>query len=141
MALLLVVLATGVEPAFARDLLDCSAKQVVIVYAPSGSTSSSTEENLRFLIDESSKTILLADGTPLTVRRFDNIWISADYADMRYEFDRQNGSVTYAGAAVRNGVSTVTVGSGRCKIANAPAGRPTSRRATHSPSQHARAVR
>jgi hypothetical protein len=124
MAVLLVVLATGVGQAFARDLLECTAKQVVIVYAPSGSTSSGTEENLRFWIDEASKSILLDDGTPLTVRRFDNIWISADYADTRYEFDRQNGSVTYAGATLENSVSTVTLGSGRCRIANAPAGRP-----------------
>jgi hypothetical protein len=43
---------------------------------------------------------------------------------MRYELDRQNGSVTYAGATLENGVSAVTLGSGRCKIANAPAGRP-----------------
>jgi hypothetical protein len=124
MAVLLVVLATGVEPAFARDLLDCTAKQVVIVYAQSGSTSSSTEENVRFWIDEASKTILLGDGTPLSVRRFDNLWISADHADMRYELDRQNGSLTFASATFKNGTSTVTLGSGRCKITTAPAGRP-----------------
>ena len=86
----------------------------------SGSTSSSTEENVRFWIDEASKTILLGDGTPLSVRRFDNLWISADHADMRYELDRQNGSLTFASATFKNGTSTVTLGSGRCRIANAP---------------------
>src|SRR6266508_2659360 len=40
------------------------------------------EENLGFWIDESAKTLVLADGTPLTVRRFDDRWISADRGDM-----------------------------------------------------------
>jgi hypothetical protein len=122
--LVLTPLVIWTEPASARDLLDCSAKQVVIVYAPTASKSSSTEENLRFWIHEATKTILLSGGTPLTVRRFDNLWISADYADMRYEFDRQNGTVTYAGSFVKDGISTVTLGSGRCAVTTAPAGRP-----------------
>jgi hypothetical protein len=60
------------EPALARSYLSCPTKKVVIVDAPSGSTSSSIEENLGFWIDETAKTLALADGTPLTVRRFDN---------------------------------------------------------------------
>jgi hypothetical protein len=48
------------------------AKKVVIVDAPRGSTSSSIEENLGFWIDEAAKTLVLADGTPLTVRRFND---------------------------------------------------------------------
>jgi len=49
---------------------------------PRGSTSSSIEKSLDFWIDETAKTVVLADGTPLTVRRFDDRWIS----DMSYEF-------------------------------------------------------
>jgi hypothetical protein len=138
MAVLLVVLATGVEPAFARDLLECSAKQVVIVYVPSGSTSSATEENVCFWIDEASKSILLDDGTPLAVRRFDNLWISADYADIRYEFDRQNGSVTYAGAPLKTPSPQSRWAPAAVRLQTLRRGGPTSRRATHSPSQHVR---
>lgn len=59
----------------------------MIVDAPSGSTSSTIEENLGFWIDETAKTIVLADGMPLTVRRFDGTWISATRGDMSYELE------------------------------------------------------
>jgi hypothetical protein len=62
-----------------------------------GSTSSSIEENFGFSIDEAAKTLVLTDRTPLTVRRFDERWISATYGNMSYEFDRQNGNLAYAG--------------------------------------------
>jgi hypothetical protein len=44
---------------------------------------------LGFWIDEAAKTLVLADGTPLTIRQFDDRWISAARGDMSYEFDRQ----------------------------------------------------
>jgi hypothetical protein len=71
-ALLLTVVAVWMEPALARSYLNCLTKKVVIVDAPSGSSSSSLQESLGFQIDEVAKTIVLADGTPLTVRRFDD---------------------------------------------------------------------
>src|SRR5438132_889115 len=43
------------EPALARSYLNCLTKKVVIVDAPSGSTSSSIEETLGFWIDETEK--------------------------------------------------------------------------------------
>jgi len=83
---------------------------------------SSTEDNLGFWIDEAAKTIMLADGTLLTVHRFDDHWISADHGDMAYEFDRQNGNLMYASSTTKEGVGTTTIGSGRCEIAAGPAG-------------------
>jgi hypothetical protein len=56
----------------------------VIIDVPKGSTSSSIEETLGFWIDEAAKTLVLADDTPLTVRRFDDRWISASRGDMSY---------------------------------------------------------
>ena len=76
-ALSLVILAAWAEPVAARSYLKCMAKKVIITHAPTGSTSSSSEESLGFWIDASSKTVVLADGTRLVVRRIDNIWISA----------------------------------------------------------------
>jgi hypothetical protein len=65
-ALLLMAVIGWTELALARSYLNCLAKKVVIVDTPRGSTSSSVEEHLRFWIDEAAKTVVLADGTPLT---------------------------------------------------------------------------
>ena len=119
-ALLLTVVAVWMEPALARSYLNCLTKKVVIVDAPRGSTSSSVEENLGFWIDEAAKTIALADGTPLTVRRFDDRWISAARGDLSYEVDRQNGGLAYAGSTMKEGVATTTIGSGHCETAAGP---------------------
>jgi hypothetical protein len=119
-ALLLTVVAVWTEPALARSYLNCLTEKVVIVDAPRGSTSSSIEESLGFWIDEVAKTIVLADGTPLTVCRFDDRWISAAWGDLSYEFDRQNGGLTYAGSTMKEGVATTTIGSGHCETAAGP---------------------
>ena len=107
---------------FARSYLNCITKKVVIVEAPRGSTSSSIEESLGFWIDEAAETVVLADGSPLTVRRFDARWISATRGDMSYELDRQNGNLTYASSITKEGSATIIIGSGRCNIAAGPAG-------------------
>jgi hypothetical protein len=75
---------------------------------------------LGFQIDEVAKTIALADSTPLTVRRFDDRWISAARGDLSYEFDRQNGGLTYASSTMKDGVATTTIGSGHCETAASP---------------------
>ena len=59
--------------------------------------------------------VVLADGMPLTVRRFDGTWISATRGDMSYELDRQNGNLTY--------VSRYDEGSATNKLRNIAAGR------------------
>jgi hypothetical protein len=81
-ALLLTVVAIWTEPALARSYLNCLTKKVIIVDAPRGSTSSSIEESLGFWIDDAAKTVVIADGTSLTVLRFDDHWISAARGDM-----------------------------------------------------------
>ena len=120
--LVLTAIAVLEETALARSYLNCLTKKVVIVDAPNGTTSSSTEENLGFWIDEGAKTIVLADGTPLTLRRFDDRWISAVHGGVSYELDRQNGNLTYASSTMKDGIATILIGSGRCKIAAGPAG-------------------
>jgi hypothetical protein len=120
-ALLLTVVAVWTEPALARSYLNCLTKKVIIVDTPRGSTSSSLQETLGFQIDEAAKTIVLVEGTPLTVRRFDDRWISAARGDLSYEFDRQNGGLTYAGSTMKEGVATTTIGAGHCETAAGPA--------------------
>jgi hypothetical protein len=121
-ALLLIAVTVWAGPALARSYLNCLTKKVVILDAPSGSTSSSIEENLGFWIDETAKTLVLADGTPLTIRRFDDHWISAARGDMSYEFDRQNDNLAYASSTMKDGAATIVIGSGRCEITAGPAG-------------------
>ena len=120
-ALVVMALIGWTQSALARSYLNCLTKKVVIVDAPRGSTSSSVEEHLGFWIDEAAKTVVLADGTPLTVRRFDDHWISAARADMSYELDRENGNLTYASSTTKDGNATITIGSGRCEVAAGPA--------------------
>jgi hypothetical protein len=119
---LLMAFTAWTEPALARSYLNCLAKKVVIVDTPRGSTSSSVEEHLGFWIDEAAKTLVLADGTPLTVHRFDDHWISAARGDISYEFDRQNGNLAYASSTTKDGTATIIIGSGRCEIAAGPPG-------------------
>ena len=108
------------ETALARSYLNCLTKKVVIVDAPKGITSSSTEENFGFWIDEAAKIVTLADGKKLTVRRFDDGWISAVSADVSYELDRQNGNLTYSGSTMKDGIATTIIGAGRCTPATVP---------------------
>jgi hypothetical protein len=71
-ALLLIAITGWTELALARSYLNCPTKKVVIVDTTRGSSSSTVEEHLGFWIDETAKTVVLADGTPLTIRRFDD---------------------------------------------------------------------
>jgi hypothetical protein len=119
---LLMALAVWTESALARSYLDCLTKKVVIVDAPRGSTSSSIEENLGFWIDEAANIVTLGDGKKLILRRFDDRWISAASGDVSYELDRQNGNLTYASSTMKDGIATIIIGSGRCKIVAGPAG-------------------
>jgi hypothetical protein len=61
----LMALTGWTEPAFARSYLNCLTKKVVIVDTTRGSSSSTVEEHLGFWIDETAKTVVLADGSRL----------------------------------------------------------------------------
>ena len=111
-----------IEPALARSYLNCPTKKVVVVDTTRGSSSSTVEEHLGFWIDETAKTVVLADGRALTVHRFDDRWISAARGDMSYELERQNGNLTYASSTMKDGAATITIGAGRCEIAAGPPG-------------------
>jgi hypothetical protein len=86
------------------------------VDTPKGSTSSSIDENIGFWTDEAAKSVLFVDGTPLTVRRFDDHWISAARGDVSYEFNRDNGHLAYTSTNTKNGIVTIIIGSGQCEI-------------------------
>jgi hypothetical protein len=119
--LVLMAFAVLEETALARNYLNCLTKKVAIVDAPKGATSSSIEENFGFWIDEATQIVTLADGKRLDVRRFDDRWISAVSGDVSYELDRENGNLTYAGSTMKDGIATIIIGAGQCKLATVPA--------------------
>jgi hypothetical protein len=99
-------------------MVDCpTAARGIYCSSPARRVAQAPGVYLGFWIDEAAKTLVLADGAPLTVRRFDDSWISAARGDMSYEFDRQNGNLTYASSTTKEGSATIIIGSGRCKIA------------------------
>ena len=88
--------------------------------APSGDTSSTREEELAFVIDEGAKTLAFSANRPLIVTRLGKNWISANRDGIFYEFNRQDGTLTYASSTTQDGVTTTIVGSGQCAISPAP---------------------
>ncbi len=116
----MIVLTALAQPALARSYLNCSTRKVVMINAPSGDTSSTREEEVPFVIDEATKTLTFSDNRPLTVTRLDKYWISANRDGIFYEFDRRNGTLSYASSITKDGVTTTIVGSGRCEVAPAP---------------------
>ena len=76
------------------------------------------EEHMTFWIDDAAKTFIFSDGQRLRISRFDKSWISANSEDMQYEFNRADGTLTYAGSTTKDNVTTTIVGSGRCEDAS-----------------------
>jgi len=76
------------------------------------------EEHMTFWIDDTAKTFVFSDGRRLRVTRFDKSWISANSEDVRYEFNRADGTLSYAGSATNDNVTTTIIGSGRCENAS-----------------------
>ena len=103
------------QPVLAGTYLYCSTTRVVINSALTGDTSSKSEDRLSFVIDDAAKTLTFADGGSLAVTRFDKNWISANRDDIFYEFNRQNGTLSFASATTKNNITSTIVGSGRCK--------------------------
>ena len=114
-ALLTIALAALAQRVLARTYLNCSTRKVVLISAPTGDTSSAREENLGFWVDDEARAVTFLDNTPLTVTRLDQFWISANRNDIFYEFDRRDGTLSYASSTTKDGVSTTIVGSGRCQ--------------------------
>lgn len=111
-AVLTIALAALAQPVLARTYLNCSARKVVLTSAPTGDTSSSSEEVLGFWVDDEVRTLTFMDNTPLAVTRLDRFW---NRDGIFYEFDRRDGTLSYASSTIKDGVSTTIVGSGRCE--------------------------
>jgi hypothetical protein len=113
-AVVILMIAVVARPVLAGTFLHCATTRVVIISASTGVTSSRSEDSLSFVIDDAAKTLTFADGESLTVTRFDKNWISANRDDIFYEFNRQDGTLSYASATTKNNITSTIVGSGRC---------------------------
>lgn len=114
--LLIIALSISTGAAFARYQYRCATTKVVITSAPGRDSSVRLEEYFTFWIDNAAKTVALSDGTQLQVTRFDPSWISAHHGDMEYEFNRADGTLTFAGSTTEGNTTTTHVGSGRCEL-------------------------
>ena len=117
---LMIALTAMAQPALALSYLSCATRKVVMIVAPSGDTSSTNEEEMVFVLDEAAKTLAFSDNRPLTITRLSKSWLSANRDDVFYEFNRQDGSLTYASSTTQEGVTTTIVGAGQCAISPAP---------------------
>jgi hypothetical protein len=109
-----IVFAATAQALAALIVLDCSTTEVIIT---NGKPSRRAEQELHFNVDDSTKTIAFVDGTRLRVIRFDAAAISAEQDDMRYEINRVDGTLTYAGSTITGDSTVITVGSGQCRVA------------------------
>jgi len=85
---------------------------------PEPGTSVRHKEQLIFWIDDEEKNLLFADGDRLHVTRFDQSWISGDRDDIRYEFNRSDGTLSFAGTTSQGSATTTVLGSGHCESAD-----------------------
>ena len=113
-AIVMIALALP-QPVLARNEFHCVTTKVTLTNAAGRDESTRIEEHLNFLIDDAETTLAFSDGRRLRVVRFDHSWISADRDDIRYEFNRSDGTLTYAGSTTEGNATTTIVGSGRCE--------------------------
>ena len=115
---ILTALAQARQAEQARNQFDCVTTKVIITDKAGHIGSVQAEERLSFWIGDAAKTLTLSDGRQLRVARFDKSWISANSEDIQYEFNRADGTLTYAGSTTRDNITTTIVGSGRCENAS-----------------------
>ena len=117
-SMLLMTCALSADSASARDYLNCLTNKVVIVDA--GERQHPHRKPKRTSASRSTKQRKVSRSR--TARRSSSVasmtrWISATRGDVSYELDRQDGNLTYASATTKDGVTTIVIGSGRCKLA------------------------
>ncbi len=111
----ITILLAAMSQALAAPMaLDCATAKVTI----SDHESIRAEQELHFSVDDAAKAIAFSYGTRLRVLRFDSSAISAEHDDMRYEFDRVTGGLTYAGSTTVGNTTVTAVGSGECELAH-----------------------
>jgi hypothetical protein len=112
----IVVLATPSQPVLGQSQVGCATSKVTITNTPGGISSTSIEEHLTFLTNDEVRTIAFSDGRQLRINRFEPSWISAADDGVRYEFNRSDGTLSYAGSAAEGCTTTTIVGTGQCEI-------------------------
>jgi hypothetical protein len=102
----------------ARTRFKCVTNKVIMTDKAGLKGSVQVEEHMTFSIHDVAKAFIFSDGRPLRVTRFDKSWISGNSEDIQYEFNRADGTLTYAGSTTKDNVTTTIVGSGVCEDAS-----------------------
>jgi hypothetical protein len=102
----------------ARTRFKCVTTKVIMTDKAGLKGSVQVEEHMTFSIDDAAEAFIFSDGRPLRVTRFDKSWISGNSEDIQYEFNRADGTLTYAGSTTKDNVTTTVVGSGLCEEAS-----------------------
>jgi hypothetical protein len=102
----------------ARTRFKCVTNKVIMTDKAGLKGSVQVEQHMTFSIDDAAKAFIFSDGRPLRVTRFDKSWISGNSEDIQYEFNRADGTLTYAGSTTKDNVTTTIVGSGVCEDAS-----------------------
>jgi hypothetical protein len=98
-----------------RAQYDCAGTKVVVTDKAGHKDTAQVEGRTTFLIDDAAKTVIFPDGRPLRITRFDKSWISGNREDIQYEFNRADGTLSYAGSTTTDNVTTTVIGSSRCR--------------------------
>ena len=101
-----------------RTQFDCVTTKVIMTNKAGQKGTVQVEEHMTFWIDDAAKTFIFSDGRRLRVVRFDKSWISGNSEDVQYEFNRADGTLSYAGSTTKDNVTTTIVGSGLCEDAS-----------------------
>ena len=108
----------GRETEQARAQFKCVTTKVIMTAKAGLNSLVQVEEHMTFSIDDAAKAVIFSDGRRLRVTRFDKSWISANSEDVQYEFNRADGTLTYAGSTTKDSVTTTIIGSGHCENAS-----------------------
>ena len=111
-----MALALAAQPVLGQSQVDCATSKMTITHTAEGVSSATVEEHLIFLINDKARTIAFLNGRQLKTNRFEPSWISAEDDGVQYEFNRSDGTLSYAGSTAEGGTTTVIVGSGQCEI-------------------------
>jgi hypothetical protein len=98
-----------------RTQYDCAGTKVVVTDKGGHKDAVRVEGHMTLLIDDAAKNVIFSDGRRLRITRFDKFWISGNSEDIEYEFDRADGTLSYAGSTTTDNVTTNVIGSGRCR--------------------------
>ena len=105
MVAILTPLAQARQTEKASTQFECATTKVIMTNKAGQTGWVQVDQHITFWIDDAAKTFIFSDGQRLRISRFDKSWISASSEDIQYEFNRADGTFTYAGSTTKDNVT------------------------------------